>query len=421
MKSWKIRLSACLAGLCLLASGCRLPRTPDDSAPPESGGTPPSYSGERPSPEEEFRGVWVSYIELNALLKGKTQAQAEAALDGMMENIASYGLNTVFFHVRAMSDAYYPSKLFPPAAAVEALIEGGFDPLAYAVEAAHARGLELHAWINPYRIGVKRENAGCEDIFSVDSGGTPCYYYNPASEEAQSLILQGLAEVVDNYPVDGVQFDDYFYPSNAAAVPPDAPAPFEEEAYAAYTAEGGALGVADWRRAQVDVLVAGAYQKAHSREGCVFGVSPDYHVEKNYSSLYADVAAWIAVPGYVDYICPQIYFGFENSAAPFDEAVKQWAGYPRHASVRLYVGLGLYKTGMSPDVYAGQGKDEWAGHDDVMKRSVEFLRGQPEVTGMAFYNYSSFQAGARSPSAGQTYSKEVGQREVENLLSLLRQ
>lgn len=420
MQNWRTRLAALAACLALLAGGCGPLSRPESTSPPASGGeeAPGTDAAET---AEEFRGVWISYIELNALLKGKTAGQAAQALDDVMENAASYGMNTVIFHARAMSDAYYKSALFPPADAAKALFEGGFDPLAYAVEAAHRQGLKIHAWVNPYRIGAKKENAGCTDIFSVDSGGTPYYYYNPASKEAQSLILQGVEEIVAGYAVDGVQFDDYFYPADTTAIPPDSPAEFEEPAYEEYTSAGGGLAVADWRRAQVDVLVAGAYRKVHAREGCVFGISPDANVSKNYTTLYADIAGWIACPGYVDYICPQIYFGFENSAAPFDQAVADWAAYSRHDSVQLYVGLGIYKTGISPDAYAGQGKEEWVEHSDIMKRSVECLRGQPEVDGMIFYSYSSFTAQTRSPAAGQAYDPETGQKEVENLLPLLRQ
>ncbi len=389
-----------------------------------SPGTTAAVPGQTPNKEgeetEEFRGVWLSYIELNAMLKGKNAEEAAAALDAVMGNAASYGLNAVVFHVRAMSDAYYQSSLFPPASAAKALLEGGFDPLSYAVKSAHAHGLQLHAWVNPYRIGANKENAGCDAFFSAPSGSTTYYYYNPASEEAQSLILRGVEEIVTNYEVDGVQFDDYFYPNNPEVIPPDSPAAFEKEDYAAYVDAGGALGIGDWRRAQVDVLVAGVYQRVHAREGCVFGISPDYNADKDYSSLYADVKGWAAAAGYLDYICPQIYFGFENSSAPFDRAVAAWTDYPRHPSVRLYVGLGLYKTGVSPDAYAGKGKEEWAGHSDIMKRSVELLRANNAVTGMVFYSYSSFDAATRSAASGQTYSEEVGRQEVENLLYLLQ-
>ena len=102
--------------------------------------------------DTEFRGVWVSYIELNSMFKNKTAAQAKQSIDGMMDNCLSFGMNAVIFHVRANSDAYYQSKLFQPAASVTSLLNSGFDPLSYAVQAAHARGLELHAWVNPYRI-----------------------------------------------------------------------------------------------------------------------------------------------------------------------------------------------------------------------------------------------------------------------------
>lgn len=166
-------------------------------------------------------GAWVSFYEVEALLKGKTPAEARTAIDSVMENCASYGLNAVFFHVRANSDAYYPSKIFKPAEAIEPLLESGFDPLAYAVEAAHKRGLQLHAWINPYRIGrdvryAVGDNSQGDRWFSKysdDAYNTLSYYYIPTSVEVQKTILDGVREVLA-YDVDGVHFDDYFYPSS---------------------------------------------------------------------------------------------------------------------------------------------------------------------------------------------------------------
>lgn len=222
-----------------------------------------------PPASAEMKGVWISYIELDAMLKNQSVSAAKAAIDKVMDNCVSYGLNTVFFHVRANSDAYYKSSIFKPAASVGNLIRSGFDPLAYAVSSAHSRGLQLHAWVNPYRIGtdLSYRVAGA-DYFSKTSGGTTRYYYVPTASNAQKLILDGLRELVSNYAIDGIQYDDYFYPTGLMSSSVES---FEQ---ADYEASGKRLSVADWRRAAVDTLVMGSYNVAHSKSGVVFGISP---------------------------------------------------------------------------------------------------------------------------------------------------
>lgn len=368
-------------------------------------------SGGDTASSQEFRGVWLTYTELNKMFEGRSVEQAKQSLDKVMDNAKSYGLNAVIFHVRAKSDAYYPSTVFDAAASVKTLIGEGFDPLAYAVEAAHSRGLQLHAWINPYRVGTDSGYAKSKDIFSVN--GT--YYYDPASLDVQALILRGIQEIVDNYAVDGIQFDDYFYPANTDVIPASAPAAFESDEYAAYQKQGGVFSIADWRRSQVDALIASACQKVHTRNGCVFGVSPRASVSQSYSLLYADVENWTENAGYVDYICPQIYFGFENTASPFDKEMAAWAAMKRSSSVKLYIGLALYKTGWQNDEYAGNGKQEWAQHGDIIKRSVELIRTQKACAGMIFYSYTSFNPGIREVG----FSQSIAEQEVNNLLAIL--
>ena len=428
MKKLRIALA-----LCLLLTGCA-PETPSGSAPPEASSALPPVSSslspqpEDPQPQAEFKGVWVSYIELNALLKDATPAGAKAALDDMMDNCVSYGMNAVVFHVRANSDAYYASKLFQPAAAAAPLLEDGFDPLAHAVEAAHARCLELHAWINPYRLGRNPDYraADIEDYFADESGSSPVYWYVPTSAAVQKKILDGVREIVDNYAVDGIQYDDYFYPHGI--LPADEPASCEK---ADYEASGGSLTVGDWRRTGVDALIAGTYRAAHRRAGCVFGVSPSHDYEKTREQGYADTVKWLETAGYVDYLCPQIYFGFSHASSAFDGQVALWESFSPAAGVRLYVGLGIYKAGISPDRWAGaSGRTEWAGEGDVLERSVELLRRQNHVSGMLFYSYSFFEPDTpRSldswtedgKTVAQTYDREAAAREVENLLPLLRE
>ena len=163
------------------------------------------------------------------------------------------------------------------------------------------------------------------------------------------------------------------------------------------------LSVADWRRAAVDALISGSYQVAHAKN-IVFGVSPSHDYNKTYSQMYADTHKWLAQPGYVDYMCPQIYFGFLHGSSPFDKMVDQWFALPRASGVQLYVGLAIYKGGIADDTWAGSGRNEWATHNDIMKRSVEYLRAK-KVPGMIFYSYTYF---------------ESAREEAENLLPLLR-
>lgn len=382
--------------------------------------TPTTTSRPKTDTGAEMRAAWVSYIEIDNLLKGKSVSGAKSVIDGIMQNAKSYGLNAVIFHVRANSDAYYKSKKFNTAATLKNLIDrDGFDPLGYAVEAAHSRGLELHAWVNPYRIGKDKSYAKCSGAYDTFKSGDK-YYYNPASSSAQSLILEGIEEIVNNYDVDGVQFDDYFYPNDTAVIPLSKPAAFEKPAYDTYKTGGGKLGIANWRRWHVSSLIASAYKKVHGiRKSCVFGVSPASDTNNNYSRLYADIKLWMKDKGYIDYICPQVYFGLLNSNKPFKGEVDKWTSYGRHSSVRLYIGLALYKIGKDKDESAGDGKNEWATNDDVMKSSLIYVRSKSQCGGVMFYSYTFFNPSSRSNDG--SWSLDVANREVNNLLAVLRQ
>ena len=364
---------------------------------------PPAPAG------KEMCGVWISYIELNELFKNKTVSQAKAVIDTMMKNCASYGVNTVFFHVRSHSNAYYKSSVFKPAWSVSNLIKQGFDPLKYAIESAHKREIKLHAWVNPYRIGTdKSYQIANTDSFSYSGS----WYYVPTSIRSQRVILDGIREIFNNYAVDGVQFDDYFYPNGS--VSSTSVASFEKADYDAYKKSGGKLSVADWRRSNVDALVSHVYSITHEKSNRVFGISPEYDIDKNRDKKYADLKKWLSKPGYVDYMCPQIYFGFKNQAAPFAQTVDEWLSYPRHASVDITVGLALHKTGLSSDQYAGtSGKTEWKDNSDIMKRQVQYLRSKSACKGMVFFSYGYFDASYKRDNPS------VAAKEIQNLLSVL--
>lgn len=365
------------------------------------------------TPTGEMRAAWASYIELDGLFRScSTATQAKQAINGILDTLEEFKLNTLFFHVRANSDAYYKSAYFKPAASVSKLIHAGFDPLSYAVEAAHKRGIALHAWINPYRAG-KNINYLVNGIPTLTDSATR-YYYVPTSVAAQQLILNGVRELVDNYAIDGIQYDDYFYPSDV--LEETTVYSYESADYEEYRKSGGSLSVADWRRAAVDTLIAGthAITKAKNR---VFGVSPAVNAQNTYDKLYANPKKWMSQSGYIDYICPQIYTGFEHGGSPFDKMTDAWASYPRHPSVKLYVGLATYKAGLLSDTWAGKGKTEWTSNTDILKRSVQYLRSKG-ISGMAFYSYSYLKPD-NVAGLSSTNNVAVARKEMENLRTVL--
>lgn len=354
-----------------------------------------------PAPVEEMRAVWVAYYEVANLMKGSADA-TRTAINTMLDNCAACGANAVIFHVRAYSDAYYDSDVFPLNYSVKALIQSGFDPLTYAVSAAHARGMQLHAWVNPYRIGPSADNARCGDTFEFNSR----YYYNPASAKARTLILNGIRELVAGYDIDGVQFDDYFYPDGISA---------QKQAFdTGYTS--GDLGA--WRRAQVSTLIRDAYALVHSvKPNAVFGVAPAANLENNLTRLYADVPAWMA-DGVLDYVCPQVYFGFRNAAQPFEQNVAQWCALPRASGVRVYAGLALYKAGLREDTWAGaSGKTEWLGGGDILARQVRALRARPDVDGFMLFSYGYLM---QTSFGSADNDLSVAAAEIQNLIREIR-
>lgn len=371
--------------LCLFLCGCRGGHTGE---PPVSEGTPTRTAAKDETVHHDtLSGVWLSYIELDAAFKNADPAAAAAYLDGVMRACRAHGINTVFFHVRAHSDAYYASSVYAPADSVKTLLSAGFDPLSYAIKAAHAHNISLHAWINPYRIGEDKSRAVCADIFAVGDK----WYYIPSSDTAVRKILDGVREIVCNYAVDGVQYDDYFYPSGMPAT-----------AQAFETPPAG-VSLAAYRKAAVNRLIAGTCSAVHRRVGCVFGVSPAGNRPRTQERLFADTALWLSVTGYIDYLCPQLYSGFDNGALPFCTEADDFAALPRADGVKLYAGLALYKAGL-PDGYAGDGRDEWQKGGDILCRQAAYAK-EKGYDGVAVFRFDHLV----SPADG------IPKTEAENL------
>lgn len=365
-------------------------------AGPVSGGSPGSG---------EMRGVWVSYLDWNGW--AKDEAGYKKAMDQTLDLCVQKGLNAVFLQVRPDGDAMYPSQYFPWSkfASGKQGKNPGHDPLAYAVQAAHQRGLQLHAWINPYRITgyLNRYSDLCasnpaiawaKDGDSSNDRWVLCqngeYYYNPAIPQVRQLIIDGVKEIVTNYEVDGIHFDDYFYPNLDDS---KAETWFD---YPEYQASGTSLSVAAWRRNNVNELVRGVYGAVKSiRPQALFGISPEGYLQnlRKDTRQFTDVDAWMTQSGYVDYLMPQIYWGFEakqNGQAAgyaFANCLNEWVTLKKKGNVKLYVGLALYKTGT--DAVDGNEVPEWQRYHDIMKREVQAGRATGQVSGYCFYDVSS--------------------------------
>ena len=204
------------------------------------------------------------------------------------------------------------------------------------------------------------------------------WYLNPGYKATVQLIADGVSEIVSNYNVDGVQIDDYFYPTTEAY--------FDS---AAYAASGTGKSLSEWRTGIINNMVRQLYSAVKSSNStAVFGISPQGSIENNYNDLYADVKTWCSSSGYVDYILPQIYYGFNNSTLPYKDTCLAWSKMVTNPSVKLVIGLAPYKIGIA-DNWAGDGKYEWANSTDTLARQMSYAQTLSNYGGVAMYRYDS--------------------------------
>ncbi|GHU36992.1 hypothetical protein FACS1894105_08290 [Clostridia bacterium] len=358
-----------------------------------------------PASGNELRGTWIASVSnINfPSKKGLSKADQIAELDAIVKTCKDTGLNAIFFQVRPMSDALYDSSIFPTSKFLtgkqgDSFTEG-FDPLKYIVEIAHAAGIELHAWINPYRV-----TTGDEELTDLANSNparkNPDYtvkyadgkiYYNPGMPEVRWLITEGVKEIVQKYAVDGIHFDDYFYPypvsENSIKIP------FNDAA--AFAKYGNGQTIEEFRRESVNTLLKDVYKAVKKINTKVrFGVSP-FGISKNksasqpdgsdtggfeaYNSLYCDVDSWVK-GGYIDYICPQIYWSFNTKVAYYDVLVRWWSALCDGTKVDLYIGHAVYKV---PTDFKSERE---------IPRQVEYARSYMNVAGSVFYGYKNIVA-----------------------------
>ncbi|SOR83055.1 hypothetical protein SCNRRL3882_6501 [Streptomyces chartreusis NRRL 3882] len=363
---------------------------PPASAAPERGGR----GGDRAA--SGMRGVWLATVVNRdwPSKPGLTAARQRAELITHLDRAARNRLNTVIFQVRPTADALWPSPYEPWSQYLTGTQgkDPGWDPLGTAVEEAHARGLKLHAWFNPYRVATHADPtrlaadhpARRNPDWVVTYGGK--LYYNPGLPEVRAFVQTAMLDAVHKYAVDGVHFDDYFYPYPVAGQSFDDDAAYEE--YGA-----GFPDRAAWRRDNIDELVRETAERVKQvRPGTPFGVSP-FGVWRNaatdplgsdtragvqtYDDLHADTRKWVR-ESWIDYIVPQLYWNIGLPAADYAKLVPWWAEVARGSSTRLYVGEALYKAGDPAQPAAWQDPAE-------LSRHLTLARDHAQVRGHVFF------------------------------------
>ena len=358
--------------------------------------------------QDEVNAIWIAFLDLQKILPGKSESAFRTSVQQMYQNCVNAGLNTVIVQVRPYGDSFYPSDLFPWSSYASGKLgtSPGFDPLEILVEEAHKKGLTFEAWVNPLRLMAETEISSVSTSYPVRQwydnptkkaqnlisyGGR--LYLNPASKEARQLVVDGVVEIIENYDVDGIHIDDYFYPSSLP----------ESYDLASYQSSGTNLSHADWRRQNITTLMGEMYSAIKKADSsCIFGISPRGIVSQDYDLVYADVAYWASHSGYCDYLAPQVYYGFEHATAPYDEIVKEWSEMTTAPGVSLRIGLAAYKVG-AVDTYAGSGKNEWTQNTDIIARQIDLSRQYDNVEGIILFRYDQI---FTSPNSAMTVEKK---------------
>ncbi len=365
---------------------------------------------------EEMRGVWVaSVLNINYPTTQTTNsALLKIEADNIIKSAENAGFNAIFLQVRPTADSLYKSKIFPWSKYLtgkEGLAPANdFDPLAYFIEEAHKKNIEVHAWLNPYRITKKLESEPAYTVemlsknhparlhpeYVVSNGGN--LYFNPGLPEVRDLITAGVKEIIDNYDVDGIHFDDYFYPAKEFN---------DDDAYAKY---GNGKSYGDWRRENVNKLVEQVYKTVHnakkinkdgSKKELQFGISP-FGIWANKESLasgsetkggqsyfdhYADSVYWINHK-IIDYIAPQVYWHMGFEIADFNVLTKWWQNAVRNSDVKLYIGMAAYRSDN------GNSDSAWYKNFEL-KKQLNYINSQKDIDGFIAFSIDSIRTSNR--------------------------
>lgn len=362
-------------------------------------------TADTPESDEEMRGVWVSYMELSMENESsKTQKAFEDKFTEIAQKCRESGFNTLIVQIRPFCDALYKSSFFPWSHILTGTQGENpqYDALQIMCDICKENNLKIHAWINPYRVSSNETPKKLSDNnpyiknseigIKTDNG----IFLDPSNETAQQLVCDGVKEIAENYDVDGIQFDDYFYPTEDES--------FDKKQYEAYIEKYGkknSMSLDNWRMQNVNTLICKVYRTIKSVDLSVeFGISPQGNIGNN-DGLYADVKSWCTCKGFADYICPQIYFSLENPALTFEDCLDSWTSLDFDENVKLYVGLGGYKAGNGE-----YDEETWLLSDSILADEYDILRNNKSVRGFMLYSYNSLE-------------DDTAKKEINNLINAL--
>ena len=368
--------------------------------------------------DDDLRAAWVSNVVNIDTPRGLSQEDYKKALDRIIDTAASYNMNALIFQVRPTNDAYYPSKLNPWSRFITGTEDGdpGFDVLQYVIEEAGKRGIRIHAWMNPYRVAMESiEKYGSKEAYLQTLSprnwarlhpehtildGLNKVILSPSHPEVIKFVTDTIMEVVNNYDVDGVHIDDYFYPY--AKITDEA----EREDYLKYR-DYETQSLDDFRRANVDKMIKSicdAMKNSLNKKGnkIEFGISPfaiyrshisidpetgwekgSYHskgVLQCYRELYSDIYRWMK-EGWIDYVVPQLYFPFERADVTYHDLTLWWANIAKETGTKLYTGNAIYQMGCD--------KPEWQNPDEI-KNQLSFNSNFENIKGSIFFTFRDF-------------------------------
>lgn len=333
---------------------------------------------------KEIRSIFISYIELNKYIKGNSKDISKKNIKEIINNIKKIKCNTIILQVRANCDAIYKSKLYPSSMNI-VLNEGdkSYDVLDLFIKEAHKNKVKVIAWINPYRIRTNN------DITTI-STYSPAYkylntdtiyinngiYFNPSKKEVEDLVVDGVKEVL-NYKIDGLLFDDYFYPDNK----------IDEKDYQEYIKNNNYINPKEYRLNIINRMIKRVHSICHKKH-IKFGISPDGNIDNNYNKNYADIKTWLSSNDYVDFIMPQIYYGFYNSSQNYTKVVHEWEELIKAKNIDYYIALAFYKVGKE-DIFAKEGVNEWIENNNIIMREIIISRNLINYKGFGLFRYGS--------------------------------
>ncbi len=383
---------------------------------------------------EDMKGIWFyQYASSYTVFKASSSSQRPETtyrnyVSQIINNLASDGYNTIFVQMRPYGDSFYPSEIYPPSpyAANSSSYNGSFsyDPLEIFIEIAHAKGISIHAWLNPmrlmttsgitsvdskYRLRQWYNDTSKRGDYIVANGGR--YYLNPAHPETRQLVVDGVMEICENYDIDGIHFDDYFYISIDSESTDLA---FDQKAFDKYAP--GSPQTLDfrkaWRRNNVNKLLKEIYDAIDAYDGRIlFGISPAGNIDNNQSGyLCADVKKWCSSTGYIDYIAPQVYwsFNYKYDFAKFDICSNNWANLCTSPSVRLIIGMAPYRCVNASYSSTDPG---WYNYKDNMKRMLQYTDSMERCSGWIMFKYESIY----NLYAERSYNSDM-MAEINNML-----